>query len=629
MRALIQVGRGRWLAFSAAVAELAADRVDAVRPCLAEVARRVEADGLWAVGFVAYEAAPAFDRALAAREPDPEAGLPLAWFALCPRPEELGGPDLLRGETGAYEVGPWIASVGDDAYRAAVEAVRRRIAAGDTYQANLTYRLAASFAGDPRGLFLDLAAAQGWPGAPGGGSAAYLDAGRHAVCCASPELFFERTGERVVCRPMKGTAPRGLTGDDDRRRAAALAASPKERAENLMIVDMVRNDLGRVAEAGSVAAPRRLAVERYPTVLQMTSTVTARSRASWPELFAALFPCASITGAPKSSTTRILAGLETTPRGVYTGAVGWLAPDGRSRFAVAIRTAVVDRERGRAEYGAGGGIVWDSDADRELAETLVKARVLPSGRGPRPAEEPLELLETLAWTPDGGFALLAEHLARLAASAEYFGYPFDEAAVRQTLATAVEAWLEAVDHGGVPLRVRLRLSADGSHWPEVEPLADGPEPVPVALAAEPLDPEDRFLYHKTTRRRVYERALAEARRRVPEAADVLLWNPAGELTESTVASLVAGADGGRVTPPVACGLLPGILRGRLVARGEVRERAIGVEELLAADRAGELWLVSSVRGWRRARLVGGVPGRLAAAGAVAAGAGTTLAPSTR
>jgi len=601
-----------------------------VRPCLAEVARRVEADGLWAVGFVAYEAAPAFDAALAAREPDPEAGLPLAWFALCPAPEESAGPDVLRAAAGAYEVGPWQPSVGEGAYRAAVEEVRRRIAAGDTYQANLTYRLAAPFAGDPRGLFLDLAAAQGWPGAPGGGCAAYLDAGRHAICCASPELFFAREGERVVCRPMKGTAPRGLTSEDDRRRAAALAASAKERAENLMIVDMVRNDLGRVAEPGSVETPRRLAVERYPTVLQMTSTVTARSRAAWPELVAALFPCASITGAPKPSTTGILAGLETTPRGVYTGAVGWLAPGGRSRFAVAIRTAVVDRDRGRAEYGVGGGIVWDSDPERELAETRVKARVLPAGRGPRPGEEPFELLETLAWSPESGFALLPEHLARLAASAEYFGFPFDEGEAGRTLATAVEAWREAIDHAGGPLRVRLRLSADGGLWPDVEPLDEGPEPVPVALAAEPIDPGDRFLYHKTTRRAVYERALAEARRRVPEAADVLLWNPAGQVTESAVASLVATVGGLRVTPPVGCGLLPGTLRGRLVARGEVREQAVALAQLLAAGRAGELWLVSSVRGRRHARLVGGVPERLrTAAGAnaaAAAGAGTALAP---
>jgi len=623
------VEHGRWLAFSTAAAELSAERPEAVVACLEEVARRVEVDGLWAAGFVAYEAAPAFDAALAAREPEPEAGLPLAWFGLFPEPDEVAGPNELRAGAGGCEVGPWRPSVGDDGYRAAVEEVRRRIALGDTYQANLTYRLAAPFAGDPRGLFLDLAAAQGWPGAPGGGCAAYLDAGRHAVCCASPELFFERTGELVVCRPMKGTAPRGLTSDDDRRRAAALAASPKERAENLMIVDMVRNDLGRVAEPGSVEVPRRLAVERYPTVLQMTSTVTARSRAAWPELFAALFPCASITGAPKSSTTRILAGLETTPRGVYTGAVGWLAPGGRTRFAVAIRTAVVDRKRGLAEYGVGGGIVWDSDPGRELAETRVKARVLPAGRGPGPAEEPLELLETLAWgrglgagrSADRGFALLPEHLARLAASAEYFGYPFDEAEARRSLDGAVAAAREAVDHAGGPLRVRLLLSADGSLRPEVGPLVAGPEPVPLALAAKPVDPGDRFLYHKTTRRGVYERALAEARGRVPEAEDVLLWNPAGEPTESTAANLVVAAGGVRITPPVDCGLLPGTLRGRLVARGEVRERPIGLEELLAAGRAGELWLVGSVRGWRPARLVGAVPERLAAAAA-----GTTLAP---
>jgi len=652
LSAVLQDGvPGRWLVFAAPRAVVEARTLAEVAPALAEVARRVEAEGLWAVGFVAYEAAPAFEPALAVRTPAAGAP-PLLRFALTapPRCVEAPAPPFADGLTAAdgspgHRVGAWQPSVSRDAYRRAVDEIRRRIARGDTYQVNYTYHLRAAFEGDPRSLFADLVAAQG------GGYGGFVEAGRHAVCCASPELFFALADGAVTTRPMKGTAPRGRWSEEDEARARALAASAKERAENLMIVDMMRNDLGRVAAAGSVEVPlrrgdgvaeeapaRRLfEVERYPTVWQMTSTVTARLAAGvgLPRLFAALFPCASITGAPKASTSRIIAELEAEPRGVYTGTVGWMAPGGRARFAVAIRTAVVDRGRGEVEYGVGGGIVWDSRPRREAAEAEVKARVLTAP--PRP---PFELLETMLWMPpadDGsvhggaahvgsvldGVFLLAGHLRRLAGSAAYFGFRCNPEAVRRALAEAVERTLHSAageigrptgDRPTEALRLRLLLSRDGLVRVEASPLslaelgapsrrqADAGDALPVAVAARPVDAADVFLFHKTTHRTVYDDALAEVRRHHPEAVEAILVNGRGEVTEATTANLVASVDGALVTPPLAAGCLPGVYRRHLLEAGEISEASVRAHDLVRCD---GLWLVNAVRRWRRARLLAG------------------------
>lgn len=590
-----------WMAFEEPVGVVVAGEVEAVGEVLDEVARRVE-EGLWAVGFIAYEAAPGFDGALRTRQPAAD-GPPLAYFALHRGPRrrsELGG---LRS---SYELGEWQASVDRGTYRATVEEVRRRIALGDTYQVNFTYRLRASFAGDPQGLFGDLTRAQA------GGLAAYVDTGDHAVCCASPELFFELRDGVVTTRPMKGTAPRGRFPAEDAAAAAALVTSEKERAENLMIVDMMRNDLGRIATPGSVEVPHLFTAERYPAMWQMTSTVTARTEASTAEVFAALFPCASITGAPKAATSAIIAELETAPRGVYTGAIGYLAPGRHARFAVAIRTAVVDRRQGRVEYGVGGGIVWDSEPEREAVETEIKARVLR-----QPPAVDFSLLETLLWTPQGGYFLEGEHLDRLRASASYFDFAVDLDAVRRALAAAVEERGRREEPGQRnPMRVRLLANRSGAIRAEATPLvagvgtaargaatraeAEGEPPVVVAGAEAPVDDSDVFLFHKTTRRGVYEAALTAARRRNPEAEEVLLWNRRGQLTEAATANLVVDLDGELVTPPVESGLLAGVFRRHLLEVGEVGERPVAVADL---GRAAGLWLVNSVRRWRRARVL--------------------------
>jgi para-aminobenzoate synthetase/4-amino-4-deoxychorismate lyase len=609
---------GPWWLFTAPRSRWVAHRVEEVRPRLAEAARRVEQDGLWAVGWLAYEAGPAFDPALAAHPanggPD---GLPLLHLTLYPEPErldELPGPGDGSGDA-RYRLDGWRPSVSRRGFDRAFAAIREALAAGDSYQVNYSLRLRSRFAGDPYPFFLDLARGQQ------AGHAAFLGDGRRAVACASPELFFRLDGDLVTCRPMKGTAPRGRTTSEDADRAAALATSSKDRAENLMIVDMIRNDLGRVARPGTVRPEALFTVERYPTVLQMTSTVTAETGVPVEELFAALFPCASITGAPKIRTTALLRELEPEPRGVYTGAVGYLAPGRRACWGVAIRTAVVDLAAGNAEYGVGGGIVADSTADAEWEETRIKARVL----APRPRD--FELLETLRWEPEegaggiglGGYLLLPEHLKRLRDSAAYFGFSPDLETVERELANLGGELSSTPDPE--PCKVRLRVGRTGGIHLEAVPLPreetftdldatletalDGgpgtgsPDRLRVVLAPAPVDSSDPFLFHKTTHRRVYEEALAAAREIDPETAEVLLWNGRGEITETTRYNVAVRYDGLWRTPPVACGLLAGTLRARWVGEGRIREEVLTPEALARAEAVA---LFNSVRGARRAEI---------------------------
>ena len=567
---------GRWLRFRHPERVLRTERLEEVLPLLHEA----EASGLFIAGFLSYEAAPAFDSAL--RVQADKSGFPLLCLGLFQEPERI---DCLDGESEtpeAYSLGEAQPSISRAGFLEAIGNIKERIAEGATYQVNHTYRLTAPFSGSAWSFFRDLVRGQRAE------HAAFVDEGDFAVCSASPELFFRVSGETIEARPMKGTAPRGRTLSEDRKRAEALRTSEKNRAENLMIVDMVRNDLGRICVAGSVDTPRLFEIEKYPTLWQMTSTVRGRlERRSLAEVFRALFPCASITGAPKAKTMEIILGLEDSPRRIYTGTVGFHAPNGDGSWNVAIRTALVDRRAGRLEYGVGGGIVWDSGADAELEETRTKARILLE---PRPD---FRLLETLLFEPGCGIFLREEHLERLAGSAEYFDIPLDRPAVFQALETACRQ-----DAGG-PLRIRLLVDRAGGIEVQAFPVETGGEKVvALALAGQPVDPADRFLFHKTTHRATYEAARAAR----PDADDVVLWNSRGEVTESTIANIVVRKGGRLVTPPVACGLLPGTFRGHLLASGGVEEEAIGLDDLRGAE---EIFLVNSVRRWRRARLLPG------------------------
>jgi para-aminobenzoate synthetase/4-amino-4-deoxychorismate lyase len=494
---------------------------------------------------------------------------------------------------------PWQPSMTRDGFAAATARIAEHIAAGDTYQVNYTFALHREGSGhvDPGELdpWLDaLCAAQE------AGYGARLDLGRHVVLSASPELFVERRGTRLRARPMKGTSPRGRWLEEDLARRDALVGSEKIRAENVMIVDLLRNDLGRVAETGSVQVPALFTPERYPTVWQLTSTIEASvdpdAGRGVVDLMRALFPCGSVTGAPKIRTMALIAELEIAPRGVYTGAIGLVQPGGDATFSVAIRTLVVERATGRATLGIGAGIVADSKADEEYDECLLKGAFAETSpvagapaviRVPPAAQREFELLETVR-VEDGRWLHLPRHLDRLAASAHYFGFPWDRAAV--DAAIAGNAAPPGVARG------RVRLLANGRASVETLPLAPFGPVRRVALARTPVDANDVFLCHKTTRREVYTRAQATR----PDVDDVILWNTRGEVTESTIANVIVGIGGQRFTPPRTCGLLAGVGRGLLLESGAIRERVITVAELKAASR---VWLVSALRGEVEARLV--------------------------
>jgi para-aminobenzoate synthetase / 4-amino-4-deoxychorismate lyase len=565
--ALVRDGRsGRWLHFRNPREVRTATRLEDVLPCLRDVEALTQQRGLWAAGFVSFDASAAFDSALVARQ---ASDFPLLCFALYAPPEEVPPPDREPVPAGAPL--HWSPDLAANEYADAIRRIRDYIRAGDTYQVNYTFRLQAPYPGDARALFRRMIRSQG----PSFG--AFLESRDWSLCSASPELFFRLDGRQLESRPMKGTMPRGLSAEEDAQHALALRDSAKNRAENVMIVDMVRNDLGRIAEAGSVTAPRLFDVERYPTVWQMTGTVRGTTDAGLVNIFRALFPPASITGAPKVRTMQIIAELENAPRKVYTGAIGFVAPGRTMQFNVAIRTVLVDRRRQVAEYGVGGGVVWDSTAESEYEECLTKAAVLTHSR------PDFELLETLAWRPAEGFVLLEEHLRRLRQSADYFGYAFREKTVRATLGDLARGWPPEA------MRVRLRLAEDGGVQAEAAPLTPLASPYRLRLAREPVDSTDVFLYHKTTVRAQYEKA----RRSTPDCDDVLLWNERGEVTETCIANVVAELDGARVTPPIRCGLLPGTQRARLLAQGNVAERVIRREDL---DRCSRITLINAVRG---------------------------------
>lgn len=555
----------QWLRFRRPLRIFTTSRLDEVAGTLRAIEDEVAGGRFHAAGFVAYEAAPAFDPALVVHPPG---AFPLLWFGIYPPPEPIAFPPQPLAGPAAIA---WQSSVTKAQYQQAFATIKAAIASGETYQVNYSFRLQAPFVADPWELMKGMVHAQGY------GYGAFVQTDSWAICSASPELFFTLAQGLLTSKPMKGTLPRGLTQAADLANGRWLTRSEKNRAENLMIVDMVRNDLGRIAEDGSVSAPCLFGLEKYPTLWQLTSSVQCRTRAGLERIFAALFPPASITGAPKVRTMEIIARLETTPRRIYTGTVGFLAPGGRAQFNVAIRTVLVDKAAGTAEYGLGGGIVWDSEQGDELDECYTKARILT-----RPAPV-FSLLETLRWTPTDGYFLLEQHLARLADSADYFDRALDLKAIRAQL-HQLAATLAPIPH-----RVRLTLPPNQGPGLEAQPLIALPQPYRIGLARHPIDSRDPFLYHKTTHRRVYDQALAAA----PGWDDVLLWNDQGELTESCLANIVVEQEGRLLTPPVRSGLLAGTYRGLLLSRGEISEQVLQLADL---DRCDRIFLINSVRG---------------------------------
>ena len=570
--------RGRW---GAPARVLVAHHIDEVKPVLEAVHAAAEA-GHWCVGHVRYEAAPAFDAALQVHAADG----PLVWFEL-----HDGAPSAWPSAQAAGHAearATWLPTLARPDFDAAIARIHQAIGDGELYQVNYTAPWMGTVTGEGAALFDALLRAQP------GGYAACFTAGDEQVLSVSPELFFDwqasAAGGSILARPMKGTAARGATPALDAAAAERLRASPKERAENVMIVDLLRNDLSRIAEPHTVRVPELFHTQALPTVWQMTSDVQARTRTGLrlPDVFAALFPCGSVTGAPKVRAMQLIRELERQPRGIYCGAIGVVRPDGNggiaATFNVPIRTVVMRGTQARCSIGS--GITASAEAGAEWQEWLHKQAFLAR------ASEPFEVLETLALV-DGVYRHQAEHLARMAEAAQHFGYPWQPAAVHACLQAL------AAQHGSGPWRVRLLLDRFGQPRAEAFALQPTASPVRLQLAPRPLaEAHGEWVRFKTTRRAHYA-ALAPA----PGSGifDTVLFNAEGEITESTFGNLAMQMDDGRwLTPPLACGLLPGVGRAVALREGRMQEGVVRVQDLHRVRR----WaFINSLRGWLDAELV--------------------------
>ncbi len=585
--------------FSAPERVLSAASVEDV-PALVQELERVTAAGAYVAGYMSYEAGYAF---LDLEPPSVDAG-PLAWFGVYENPQRGAPTEVEHGLqvlTTECTVSDAVFDRDRARYTEDLRTIRNHIQAGDVYQINYTAPVRFRFDGDPRALYRRLRHRQHVP------YGAYLNLGDSQVLSCSPELFFRREGERVWTRPMKGTIRRGRTLEEDRALREALRTDPKNRAENLMIVDLLRNDLSVCCRPGSVQVPSLYETESYDSVTQMTSTVEGRLRddAGLADVLRALFPCGSITGAPKRRAMRIIRALEPGPRGVYCGAIGMAGPGDTAVFNVAIRTAVLGGAEGR--MGVGSGVVWDSDPEAEYEECQLKGRFLTASpdTGQSRDDKPLKLIETLR-AENGTVALLDRHLARLARSAEYVGYPFDEAHIRERIQASLRAGPESA-----PQKVRVTLDRWGTVDVSVDPVGE-PRPTPWRVVVSDLraDAEDPLFYHKTTHRGVYEEARAAAR--AVGCEEAILLNEQGHVTEGTYTNIFVEQGGRLWTPPVECGLLGGVYRAYVLETEErAGEKKLTAEDLRSAD---AIYCCNAVRGFCPAVLVpasrpaGGAPG---------------------
>ncbi|MEZ5707270.1 MAG: chorismate-binding protein [Burkholderiaceae bacterium] len=559
--------------------------LDEVRPAIEQIQAHASA-GRWCVGGIAYEAAPAFDRTLPTRPA--QANWPLVEFGIFETAHD--GPDP-SGSSAPRPI-DWSFEWTRQHYLRQAEVALQAMAAGESYQINLTTGLTGRLDGAPEDWMQALRHHQG------NAYLLWMDLGGRQVLSASPELFFDwqpsPTGGRLVCRPMKGTAARDGDPGRDRLARDTLQGCAKERAENVMIVDLLRNDMGRLAKAGGVQVERLMALEAWPTVWQMTSTIAADARCgtSMLDVLSALFPCGSVTGAPKRQTMDHIAALESAPRGLYCGALGVIRPGGHATFNVPIRTLCLqqavapDKASGwHARYGVGSGLTVYAEPEAEWRELMIKSRHLHR------IGSPFHLLETLR-LDNGQYWLLHHHLERLQQSARHFGHPFDTGEIDQALSALRDK------HPNGLWRVRLLLNAEGDVSAQAFRMTDTTGPVRIALAPSPINTEEalhEFVVHKTTRRAHYE-ALAPTD---PTLFDHLLFNQRGEITEFTRGNVAIKLGDGWVTPALEAGLLPGTYRRELLQQGRLTERVVPVSAL---QQAQGIAFFNGLRGWLSAEI---------------------------
>ena len=543
-------------------------------------------NGYYVAGYVSYECGyhfqslPAFARAASE--------LPLAWFGVYKQPsifvhekegKESSSSSFIAGALRNISndpANPIALTISEEDFCATVHRIKEYIQAGDTYQVNLTDRVNTEFDTSSDEIFADLSGRQPVP------YSAFLNVDGSPILSLSPELFFRVNKGRIVTRPMKGTMPRGLDSVEDVATALRLQNDEKNRAEHVMIVDLLRNDLGRICIMGSIRVEDLFSVEKYKTLYQMTSTVsgTLRAEIGYYEIFKSMFPSGSVTGAPKIRTMQIIHELEHRPRGIYTGAIGFIAPDRSSVFNVAIRTLVL--KNGQASMGVGGGIVVDSDPMDEYRECLLKASFLNH------TTPPFQLLETMLW--DGEITFLGLHLDRIEASASYFGFPFDRQSITAQLSTQSKQFSP-----GDQYRIRLLLDAGGKTTITAAPHESHKSTGRVRISPERTSSSDLFLRHKTTYRERYDRLYAQAH--ADGFDDVIFLNERGEVTEGAISNIFIMRAGVLLIPPLRSGVLPGVYRRHLLESNETtQECVLTIQDLKCAD---DVFLCNSVRGMTR------------------------------
>jgi len=541
-------------------------RIEEVLSSLYTVEKWVKS-GKYAVGWVAYEAGPAFDKAFPRREETiPE--LPLVWFAIFDTPKQF--PLEFHNTQNDITTEKWLSQISQEEYTQVLKNIHENISCGNVYQVNFTFPLLNKLDGNLTPLFYRLCFAQGT------GYFVYIKTDDFSVLSISPELFFHYSNGKVVLKPMKGTRPRGKWHEEDIQNMNELQNDPKERAENLMIVDLIRNDIGKVAVFGSVKVPYLFTCEPYRTVWQMTSTIVANTEKSWVDVLRAMFPSGSVTGAPKIYAMKLIQQWEQFPRGVYCGTVGWITPQNEAVFNVAIRTLVHNQKTKTAFYYVGSGVVWDSNSDKEWEECLTKGAILEN------FPPPFNLIETTR-VEKGEVFLLDYHLQRLEKNAYRFQFPVPISQLKEELLNHVRSISDSL------YRLKIAVFPDGKFT--FEKNTDiGSTKLRITLAKNPINPDNLFLYYKTSYRKVYE----DARKEAPGFDDVLLWNNEQYITESTIANVVVRFGEKMYTPPLHCGLLPGTFRQYLLDNHVIEERAIAIKELGEADK---IYLINSVRKW--------------------------------
>lgn len=554
-----------WLLFENPLSIIQTDNHSEIFSCLEKLQDAIS-QGRYIAGFLTYEASAAFEPNI----PVYTSYIPLLWFGIYDKPCYVSisvPPDYIP------PVFKWKPVISEEEYNEKITRIKEYISTGDTYQVNFTFEMKASFEGDLYLLFKNIALNHSSP------YASFVDIGSHVICSFSPELFFCRDGSSIRCRPMKGTIKRGINCKEDHINAANLKCSEKNRAENVMIVDMIRNDLGKISEIGSVETISLFDIEKYRSVFQMTSTIQSKSDTSLPELFRALFPCASITGAPKIRTAQIIHELEKGPRNVYCGSIGYATPQNKACFNVAIRTLTYDTSSRSASYNVGSGIIWDSQNEDEYNECLAKAEVIST------QYHGFKLLETLLYTKKHGYFLFEEHVHRCVHSATYFDFNVTEDALVRYLNELCKSFPE------YSLRVRCIIDKNGNIESYFAPVSTSETPIRVALATAPVNSSDVFLYHKTTNRIIYDKAMQLC----PKSADVILWNEKRQLTETTIGNLVLKKNGKLLTPPVRCGLLDGTYRSYLLKRGLLEEAILTIDDVFDCE---AIFRINSVRKWQ-------------------------------